>query len=227
MTNPDNQLAVPETKPAPFSGITPQELSAHRPKRRLPAQTLILFLVLGVSAGSLAWMRREGTRAGIDFAELKVDYHEPDAEKARTYERIMSDLARLQAPLDVALTDLGKSPFMLDAAKPAITDNGQPVMTGTSPEELAAAAAEARRQELIHALQSMKVQSVMGGKNPLARIDDQTVRIGDVLGQFVVTGIEGRVVALEADGHTFTITMETADGSPKKAPVRFAPKSKK
>jgi hypothetical protein len=226
MTTPDKQITVPDGKAAsPFAGLTPEELAAHRPRRRLPAQTLILLLILCVSAGSLSWMRREGTKVGIDFTELKVDYTEPDAEKARTYERIMADLARIQTPLDVALTDLGKSPFMLDSGRPVLTDNGELVNTGPSPEERAAAEAaakaEARRLELIALLQSMKLHSVMGGKVPLARIDDQTVRVGDVLGEFAVTGIDGRVVTLEADGHTFTLSMEAAGPNPKKSPVKM------
>lgn len=228
MNPADKQLAVPEAAkaPAPFAGISPEELAAHKPKKRVPTQTLILLLVLTVSAGSLAWMRREGTRVGVTFAELKVDYREPDAEKAKTYERIMADLARVQTPLDVALTDLGKSPFMIEAPHAAITDNGLPVASGPSPEERAAAEAaakaEARRQELINALQMMKLHSVMSGAIPLARIDDQTVRVGDTIGDFQVTGIDGRVVTLEADGHTFTLSMENAGAGGKKSPVKLA-----
>jgi hypothetical protein len=220
----ENKQMVATDGPSPFAGVTPEELAAHRPKRKIPTQTLILMLVLTVSVGSLAWMRREGTRAGITFAELKVEYKEPDAEKARTYQRIMADLARVQSPLDVALSDLGRSPFMLESRTPIISENGEPV-AGPTPEERAAAEAaaraEARRLELIGMLQAMKLHSVVTGSTPLARIDDQTVVVGDTLGEFMVTGIEGRVVTLEADGHAFTLSMENAATGPKKAPVKI------
>lgn len=224
MNNDTNQLAVSSaSKPPPLPGLSPEELAAHRPKRTLPAQTIILLLVLSVSAGSLAWMRREGTRVGVTFTDLKVDYAEPNAEKARTYERIMTDLARLQSPLDVALKDLGRSPFMMANQQAAIVDPGDGSLNMPTPEEReaaeAAARAEARRQELLNSLQAMKLHSVMSGTTPLARIDDQVVRVGDRIGGFVVTGIEGRVVALEADGMAFTLSMENSTG-PKRAPVR-------
>jgi hypothetical protein len=220
----DDPKMLPGAEPAPFTGVTPEELAAHRPRRRVPTQTLILMLVLSVSAGSLAWMRREGTRAGITFTDLKVEYKEPDTERARTYQRIMSDLARIQSPLDVALRDLGRSPFMLASTRPTISTDAVIPENATLEERAAAEAAaraEARRQELVAALESMRVHSIVSGSVPLARIDDQTVRVGDQIGEFLITGIEGRVVSLQADGHVFTLSMEAAGGSPKKAPVKI------
>ncbi|MDX2131965.1 MAG: hypothetical protein SFY69_07935 [Planctomycetota bacterium] len=234
MSQDTRSLAVPSEAPrgpeaaAPFAGLSPEELAGQRPpKRRGSTQVVIFALVIGVSAISLWWMRREGTRAGVSFEEIKVEYTEPDAEKARTYQRIMADLARVQTPLDVALGEFGRSPFMLDTGTATITEHGTEVPAGPTPEEVAAReAAEraaARRQELVDALASLRLQSVMGGRSPLARIDDETVRVGDRVAKlFTVSGIEGRSVTLEADGQVFTLTMDDRrTDQPRRAPVKM------
>ncbi|CAG0997426.1 hypothetical protein PHYC_02653 [Phycisphaerales bacterium] len=233
------QLAAPQGAThehnAPFAGLSPEELAGKSRGRRgkTSTQVVILLLVVGVSAVSLWWMRREGTKVGVNFQELKVDYSEPDAEKARTYARIMTDLARIQTPLDVALGEFGKSPFMLDSGKAVVSENGVSVPAGPDPQEVAAREAaeraEARRQELLTALENLRLQSLMGGRVPLARIDDRTVRVGDeVGGVFTVTAIEGRTVTLAADGQTFTLTIdEQRTTTPKRAPVKMGTPSKK
>ncbi len=88
-----------------------EEVPALRPRRRFPTQLLVLALIVSVSAAALFAMRRYGMRSGFKFDAVDVDYKD-DSEKARTYERIMADLASVQKPLDVALGDFGKSPFM-------------------------------------------------------------------------------------------------------------------
>lgn len=233
MSAPQNQLAPAEPRPAeqaraPFAGLSPEELAGQRRTKRLPGQTLILLLVLAVSTASLMWMRREGTRAGVNFTELKVSYEEPDAEKARTYARIMADLSRIQTPLDLALGEFGKSPFMLDTGTTVVEIKpGLPMPVGLSPEEIAAreaaAKAEARKQEVLAELATFQLASVMGGRSPLARISGDTYRVGDRVGEnFTVTAIEGRSVTLTADGESYTISMEEpGEAGPKASPVKM------
>ena len=48
-------------------------------------------------------MRRYGMKSGIQFDKVDVEFKDTDTEKAKTYERIMADLATVQKPLDVAL----------------------------------------------------------------------------------------------------------------------------
>jgi hypothetical protein len=200
--------------------------------RRVSAQVVILLLVVGASAASLWWMRREGMKVGVNFQEMKLEYSEPDAEKARTYARIMADLARIQTPLDVALCEFGKSPFMLETGQARV---GEPVASpakGLSAEELAAREAaeraEARRLEIRGLLENMRLQGIMGGRVPLARIDGQTLQVGDKVGEFfTVVAIEGRAVTLEADGEKYTLTMDEPKSAPKKAPVKVGTPSKR
>ncbi|GJQ28849.1 MAG: hypothetical protein HBSAPP03_07330 [Phycisphaerae bacterium] len=237
MSGPESkQLSMPgAAEPTPFAGLSPEDLAGKRKNRggRTSTQLVILLLVLTVSAVSLWWMRREGTRVGVTFTELKVDYSEPDAEKARTYARIMADLSRIQTPLDVALGEFGKSPFMLDSGRAVVTPGPTGLTTPVNPEELAARQAaeraEARRQELETALGNIRLQSVMDGRVPLARIDDRTVRVGDTVGEFFeVVAIEGRGVMVKADGQEFMLTIaERTTDAPKKSPVKLGPAPKK
>ena len=207
--------------PAPF----PTSDKPARRGTRMGTQPLIMALVLGVSAASIFAMRQYGARSGMVFADVVVDYQQEDAEKARTYERIMTDLARVQTPLDVALGEFGKSPFMLDDATKMVSADGTPV-AGPSAEELAAAEArnraEARREEIKSLAAGLQLNIVMGA---LARIDGQNYRQGDTVNEiFVVEKVDGRSVTLKADGQTFVLSMEEHSGPQKKAPVKVAPK---
>jgi len=228
---PQNQI-VPADQPkgesrAPFAGLSPEELAGQKRARRLPTQTFILLLVMAVSTASLMWMRREGMRAGVSFTELNVNYVEPDAEKARTYARIMADLARIQTPLDIALGEFGKSPFMLETGTTKVEQNGVVVPMGISPQELAArdaaTRAEARKNEIFTELRTFRLASVVGGRSPLARINGETYRTGEMVGDnFTITAIGGRSVTLQADGESFTISMEEpGHGGPKASPVKM------
>lgn len=212
---------------APFAGISPESMM-RRPKRRIPSQTIILGLVVAVSGVALMWMRREGLRTGVTVTTTTVDYQgEQDLEKAKTYDRIMADLARAQKPLDVALADFGKSPFMVAQNKPIIEQNGEP-LPNLSPEEQAARAAQeralARKAELQMTLQSMTINGIMAGANPLARIDGKMLRIGDQYQGLTVVGIQGMTVMFEADGDHYSVTLDPNQPSgPKRAPVKMIP----
>lgn len=207
--------------PSPF----PTSDKPARKPARVGSQPIIMALVFGVSATSIFAMRQYGARSGMVFADVVVDYKQEDAEKARTYERIMSDLARVQTPLDVALGEFGKSPFMLDDATSVVSADGTP-QAGPSAEELAAAEhrkkIEARREEIRSVASRLQLNIVMGS---LARIDGQNYREGDTIKEmFLVEKVDGRSVTLQAEGLSFVLSMEEHSSQQKKAPVKVAPK---
>jgi len=216
--------------PNPFANAGTVETA--RIQRRIPTQTFILMLVLGVSAAALFSMRQLGLRSGVQFEEVKLDGTGPDAEKAKSYERIMADLQRIQTPLDVALGEFGKSPFMLTTSKTQVTAHGEPVIE-LSPEERAALIAKEAAANRLAEIQDMatrlEVNGILAGRVPIARINNQAYRIGDVVQElFTVTAIDGRSVTLLADGETFVLTMDTTpDRTPKRSPARIGkPESK-
>lgn len=182
---------------------------------RVSGHVVCMAIVVAVSAATIYFMRQYGVRAGIDFDTVTVEYQQPDESKARTYEKIMADLERIQRPMEVALGEFSATPFMLD--RPVTTVSPQDPNAGRmSPEELAAEAErrriEQRREELMMALRSLKVQGVMGGRVPLARISDETYRVGDTIANlFQIVAIEGREVVLEHEGERFTLGMQEPD----------------
>lgn len=202
-----------------------------KPRSKLPQQTIVMAIVLAVSAVSIFGMRTLGMKAGIAFGDQAIDYTPPDSEKARTYERIMTDLARVQTPLDVALGEFGKSPFMLQQQVPK-TPGVAEALAGPTPEQKAAEEAKRRAEErrlyLEDSLSKIRLQGVMNGPHPLARIDGETRRLGDQIGDdFVIKRIEDRTVILTADGRDFSLTLEAVNQGPKAPPMKMGKPSGK
>jgi hypothetical protein len=186
--------------------------AAPRARRRFPTQVLVLLLIVGTSAGALYGMRRYGMKSGVQFDKVDVEFKDTDTEKAKTYERIMADLATVQKPLDVALGDFGRSPFMHDNSAritPANIDNFLPAQT----EE------ERHRQEAVTALKAMHLNGIIGN---IARIDETTVKAGDTVADiFTVKAVDGRTVVFEAYGEEYTLTMEVKKVTGGKGPSKM------
>ncbi len=212
-TNPGGNAQLPEGQARPaLTGETPAA-AAPTPRRKTHTQTIVLGVILGVSACSIFAMRQYGMKSGVIDADFKVEYTKADSSKSAQYERIMDDLNRAQRPLDVAMGELGLSPFSIITGdeKPTaqLGGAGENPMT---PEQLRALEEQrrrdARKAELTAAAQAMNLQSVMDGRVPVARINGRTVRIGDVIeNDFTVEQIGGRSITISAEGLTFQLTM--------------------
>jgi hypothetical protein len=183
-----------------------------RQRGRFPTQAVILILIVAVGGAALYGMRRWGMQSGVVFDMGKTKDIKDTSEDARTYERIMADLAAIQKPLDVALTDFGKSPFMRDSG-PNVTPN-------VSTTEPAPTDAERRKQEAFTALKAMHLNGIIGN---IARIDEVTVKAGDKIGPndlFTIKSVEGRTVTfMTVDGDEFQLTMEVKKNQPGKGPA--------
>ena len=190
-----------------------EEAPALRPRRRFPTQVLVLLLIVGVSAAALSAMRRYGLQAGFKFDAVDVDYKD-DSAKARPYERIMADLASVQKPLDVALGDFGKSPFMRENSTKITPDIPQLPIAQSDDER--------HKQEASAAVKALHLNGIIG---TIARIDEQNVKVGDTIASILtVKAIDGRSVTFEAYGDEYTLSMEVgkaqgAKGGPKMQPT--------
>ncbi len=206
--------------------VTPDAFGSLGPSKKwTPTQPLVLAMVLVVSAGALYAMRTIGVKHAIAFDSGKQ--FEFDANKDAAFEaeftRVMEELSSVNNPLDIALMDFGRSPFALASAQQALATGTTPIVptsAGPSPEQKAAAELARKRAVIASEASKVIVQSVMGGRVPLARIDDEVVRIGDKIGDlFTVTHIEGRSVTIEAEGQKFVLNMQNPgeeENSPKK-----------
>jgi hypothetical protein len=190
-------------------GLGGDDFIPPRQRSRFPTQAVILVLILAVGGAALYGMRRYGMQSGVQFDMGKTQDVKDTSEDARTYERIMADLAAIQKPLDVALTDFGKSPFMRDSG-PNVTPN-------VSTMEPAPTDAERRKQEAFTALKAMHLNGIIGN---IARIDELTVKAGDKIGAndlFTIKSVEGRTVTfVTADGDEFQLSMEVKKNQPGK-----------
>jgi hypothetical protein len=193
-------------------------------RKRMSQQSMVMAVVFTVSASAIFGMRTMGNRAGIAMGGQSVEYTPPTDDRTRTYDLIMAELARAQSPLDVTLSEFGKSPFMLEPSPQAVLVDpvSGPALTN---EELAALEAERKKAERIAELQAkaseLKLQSVMNGRRPLARINGQTVAQGEtVLEVFTLLRVEDRSVVLAAEGLQFVLSLEDLNTQHKSSPVR-------
>ena len=77
---------------------------------------------------------------------------------------------------------------------------GDPSAAGRAAAERARHDAELRRGKVQTALAQLKINGIIGGSNPVARISGEAVRVGDTIGDpplFRVKSIQGRSVELE------------------------------
>lgn len=203
------------------------ELNAFvTPRKWTPRQPLVIGLTVIVSAVALMGMRQIGMRSAIAFESDQSEFDfQGDAQLQTRYERLMADLGNAKDPLDVALADFGNSPFaMREAIVPLQQAVNTAPLAGESPEAAAARVASARKTALLNEAGKLVLHSVMGGKRPLARINEETVTVGDVVAEyFTVTEISGRSVTITAEGESFTLNMQAgnmppAGGSSKRRP---------
>lgn len=174
--------------------------------RKFSVQSIVMVLVVLVSAVAVVGMRAMGTRGGIAMGNDEVQYTAQDADVGVRFAKVMGDLARVQRPLDVALGEFGRSPFMI---RSSTADAPASDMT---PEQRAEKEhrerQETRRKQIDESFASLTIQSIIGGRVSLARISGDVYSEGDVInGLFKVVSIEDRTVHLEADGQRFELTL--------------------
>jgi len=103
----------------------------------------------------------------------------------------------------VALKDVKKNPFVMPEVE-------KPVETIVAPATSKAAAKPVRNRvaELTRELSTLKLQTVMQGRHPMAIVNNEIVKPGQKLGSFTVTVIADRTVRLSSEGHEFVLGMQ-------------------
>jgi hypothetical protein len=150
-------------------------------------------------------MRRYGMQSGLKFDTTEVAYTRDDANHKRAAE--FQKLVAQMSAADKELPAVDKNPFKLMGAEAgdATVDAG-PVVDDAA--EKAKRLAAEREKALETELTELKLGSIMMGRVPLARINDELVRVGDMAGEnFKIVAIEPQTVTLVADGKKFTLTL--------------------
>lgn len=203
-------------------GVEAAPAPARARRRRFSLQTAVTVLVVVASAAALYGMRRYGMGAGMTFAGVPIDYPlDKPAHSTADQQRILSTLERRGMVDQVPPEELHKNPFALetgDAAPPPteVPDDGSAAARRAS--EAAEQARAARTAQVEQAFGALRLNSIMMGATPLARIGEELVREGDtVAGLFTVAKILERSVELRADGVTYTLVLgERPGGAPAK-----------
>ncbi|MFT3686470.1 MAG: hypothetical protein QM783_16380 [Phycisphaerales bacterium] len=236
----ENTFNAGEVAPNPFSGagsndqnsaiptIPGFDMGAASKGPRVNLHGLLTFGIFAVAAVSIWGMRSIGLRgqtgvvAGEISAEMSIDTNKRAVMTVED-QRLLRDLNASRTDKQVPGDELQKNPFALaDAARPKLRPNAnQPAPAGASDEEIR----EARKNDLVAALGDFKLQGVMGGTNPVVRINGKAYRVGDTLGdkadskmspvgqatnaaKFLITAIEGREITVTAEGFTFILSMD-------------------
>lgn len=193
--------------PGPPGSAEPMAFAG--PRKGITGQTIVLLILVGCSAAALMGMRVVAQRSGMDLRPVELpkeltDAAEPSTGQSKDFERVMSDLQRMQQSIDVQLGELGTRPF-----GPRRTVAIGPVGPQEDMNDLAAREAAAKRRRLDDAFAKLHLQSVLGGSVSVARINSKAYRVGDTIdGVFEIVAISGRRVELRAEDVEFTLDMD-------------------
>lgn len=180
-------------------------------------QGIMIALLVGVSGALLFAMNKIVKKTAIDFDGAAFESFTPDAKLQQEYEEVMASLRSAQTPVQLALLDLPRGPFVQRyVVKPAQQTASTPQTTiapvaaapGESEAQRTARLIKQRQQQVLAELSKLTLHSVMGGRRPIAKINEELVTVGDMVAdQFTVVSIEGRSVTLQAYDANYVLEM--------------------
>lgn len=203
--------ATEDKKDSPIDSAFAEDLllsDGAVPKRSVGG-VVIIVVVLVVAAGALVGMRQIGMRGHINF--LNIDLKVPtDVTAGKQYTAVIADIKTDSAEKQVPLNNVKKNPFYIaHASKPVKEDNSKEEMERERLEREKQLAEQKRLAAIQKDLDSLHLQSIMGGSSPMALIDGNLFRAGDRLGEFfTVKSINNRSVTLTTeDGRTYEMSL--------------------
>lgn len=175
------------------------------------SQAAIFFAVLIVVGGGLLYAMR---KIGINPMSAIAKMNDPEVDLSRNgqsrvdHNRVLRDLSESAVKGQVPPEEVQKNPFEIpEVVQAAAAD--EPDLDAKRAAEKSRKDAEARKQKISSTLAGLRVHSIINGSNPVARINDEAVRVGDTVEQFfTVKAIHGRGVDLECDGQLYTVTLD-------------------
>lgn len=203
---------------APGSADGATDVLAAPPRKGLRStQTIALALLVAAAGGVVYGMRQAGIGPMAAFATTKMpDYDVTKAPGSKTadHKRVLAQLEAANTGSQVPADQVQKNPFRIadllaTDAEPLDENAGEAAERARA--ERMRRDAEAREKRVATELAGLKVNSIMGGSNPVARISGELYRVGDVIGEFTVKDIRSREVDLDSDGHVYTLSLDQAD----------------
>lgn len=167
---------------------------------------ILLLVVVAVAGALLLGMRKLGLAGRLELVDIKIDYPfdmHKDAVVGPDHETVINDLKSSSDVVQVPPELVQMNPFEWKTEAKDETDE----IALREAERLKKQAA-ARQKEVIRAFSKLRLNSVMGGRIPVAQISGQLVKVGDDVGDFfTVLSIEGRTVVLVHNNTKYTLTL--------------------
>lgn len=207
-----DSTGIPSLKSAPESAI-----ATSVKESKLSAHMAVAVGVVAVGAGVIYAMRYIGMQAGLDEQVVSIDYtsESNNSDFNKRFGTVMEQLD--ESTIAVQLSEYRSfvdAPFARPSAmanndivrpEPGMSEAERLALQRKRDEELAR---QRRFDEVISEAKSFKLQGVVGGSRPAARVSGQAVAVGSKLGSyFTVTNITGRSVEIEGDGLRFELSM--------------------
>ncbi len=216
------EVAPPEGQAMPAAFAAGMQIGDARgfaaaPRRRFHTQHVIIVGTLALSVGLIYGMRRYGMQSGLKFETTDVSYKRDESQHRRA-EDFQRRMAELNAASEQATEGVHTNPFKLMGAEAG--EAKQPGTVADTSADLARHKAEERSKKLAEEFATFKLGSIMMGRVPVARINDELVHAGDIVGEnFKVQSIKPVSVTLEADGKAFIMEL-AEEASPKGKPAK-------
>lgn len=189
------------------------EFGTRKPRATL--QIAFFGVLIVAAAGVVFAMRGAGMGPLKSVANVEVPDYDVTKPHGTTGEqkRILDDLSRAFTTVQVPVEQVQKNPFLLAdalAPVPESTQEGDPSEAQRlAAERRAKQDAENRQKHIEGRLSTMTIHAILRGTNPVARVNQEVVRVGDTLEEeFLVKAINDRSVELEADGVTYMISLD-------------------
>lgn len=168
---------------------------------------VVLGLVLCIAGATLFGMRTLGSAGKIALLDIKIDYPLDGAANASLKDQqvVLQDLRSSTELKQVPLEEVQMNPFEWRGLGPAEAARSTP---GLDPAEMSRRAKEQRAREIDQAFSKLVLNSIIGGRVPVARISGEIVKVGAKVGEyFTVASIDGRSVVLLADDKKYTLKL--------------------
>lgn len=194
-------------------GVENAQAALQAPRKsKLSTQALVLGVLLVIGAGLIYGMRLLGIAPLKALADITTPQYDltKSADAGIDHRQLIKDLQADFSTSQVPLDQVQKNPFRMaeeEAETSTITNNTEAGARAAA--DRALRAGEAKKQKIQMALSTLKLNGVLGGSTPVARISGDAVRVGETVGEmFIVKAIHGRSVELEFEGQTYELRMD-------------------
>ncbi len=186
-------------------------------KKRIPIETIVVAGALIIGAGVIYGMRTLGLGPSTGLANSVQTLKLPESSGSTAdHTALLADLNAARTSRQVSPDNVKKNPFQLigmalTPSSPAKDGEAESLAQLRSERERSAKAVADRKKALVDELRDFQLHGVMGGAQPVARINGDLYKVDDKVGKFYTLkriNSLNRSVELEADGVVTVLSLE-------------------